>query len=57
MVDKCRKQKWSNWSASTVVQATHDVRINVTIWQYRDVRNWLFTCLEVGKMETNYPAI
>jgi len=28
-----------------------------TFREYRDVRNRLFTCLEVGKMETNYPAI
>jgi len=35
----------------------HDGRISVTIWEYRDVQNWLFACLEGGKMETNYLAI
>jgi len=34
-----------------------DIRINVTIWEYKDAQNWLFACLEVGKMEKNYHAI
>jgi len=49
------EMKWSNWS--TCNDAMHDVRINVTIWEYGDVRNWLFACFKVGKMESNYPAI
>jgi len=49
--------KIENRNGPIGVQAMHDVRINVTIWEYRDVRNWLFAGLEVGTMETNYLAV